>query len=1071
MHTRTRRVLLPLALLPFLLGAADLLRNGSMEMDEDNNGVADGWSLSVHRGAEGTAELVAGSRPDTRCQHLIHSNASGEWVRTSQEPITATPGHLYAMSAKVKAKGNWFIILYEFVADGPYKTHRIAGGGDTPDWTRVGQTVRVGDNATTFKVSLVTTGTGEAWFDDVSLRDVSLPPALRLPRLAEAPTIDGKTDDPAWEGAAETDDFFLLGGKGALSKAPVQARLGVYDGALFVAWTCAEPRMQDQRLGNPPSWAHDTVEVFLMPPGKAGYVHFGLTPSGGQLADTRTLASRGRYAVDWYSTRTTGGTGNFQAKVPDWQAATQRGKTEWTGEMRIPLASIAPAQGVWNLQLARSRKVGDLEENSCWALTPGQTFHVPEHFGQVALPTTGQNTTTPIPPRPIRPPEAVRIVPLPRQMRQGLGHLMLAEDVQCAGRNAAAQDQTKFLASLLRDRFAMRPRSGKGGNITLETKPDWRPTDAADLADWQLAESYQVDSRSLPIRLVARTPQGLRYAVQTLRQLLTRTPDGLAVKRALITDWPLLQWRGWHLIAPDASTTLPEARRVIRTMAALKMNWVAFQIDNRLRYEHDPDLARGASAPTKQELRGLVELAESLGLEAIPMTQCFSHFTYFLNKDKYRQYAEVQDPDPKARHKYWNYCPRHPEVHEKLVFPMIEEQLECFPHAKYFHVGMDEITFEPIGVCPRCKGTPGGELLAEEILRLHEFLKKKGLRMCMWGDQLLVEHNGKPPYNTAEALPKVPRDVIIFDWHYGAQSSFPSLAFFKKQGFDVVASGWYEPLNVTEFAWEAKQNNLLGYGGTTWYGINRIRDEIRLETAIPLSAEFAWSPREPKLDSLGFTPAARFRELYDDPAKPIKEFLPIDLSACLNRRLTDNEDRTGWLGFGPDFDLSALPTGRQWLADVPFEIPTKGPQCTVLARNEDPNPSLPTRAWQIPVAAKVKGLAFLQTCERPATFSRHIYDRRKVNPGTVGNYIVYLADGRELTVPLRWNREIADWNSQLGASRNETAWQGKTKGGAQVRLGVFRWENPYPDVAVESIDFVSGGDKVRPVLIAATAWR
>jgi hypothetical protein len=65
MHTRTRRVLLPLALLPFLLGAADLLRNGSMEMDEDNNGVADGWSLSVHRGAEGTAELVAGSRPDT----------------------------------------------------------------------------------------------------------------------------------------------------------------------------------------------------------------------------------------------------------------------------------------------------------------------------------------------------------------------------------------------------------------------------------------------------------------------------------------------------------------------------------------------------------------------------------------------------------------------------------------------------------------------------------------------------------------------------------------------------------------------------------------------------------------------------------------------------------------------------------------------------------------------------------------------------------------------------------------------------------------------------------------------
>jgi hypothetical protein len=617
----------------------------------------------------------------------------------------------------------------------------------------------------------------------------------------------------------------------------------------------------------------------------------------------------------------------------------------------------------------------------------------------------------------------------------------------------------------------MQARAGKGGSITLETSPDWKPADAEALADWQLAESYRLDTRSLPITILARTPQGLRNGIHSLRQLATRTSDGLAVKRALITDWPLLQWRGWHLIAPETSAALPEARRLIQTMAALKMNWVALQIDNRLRYERDPDLARNTSVPTKEELRGLVAFAENLGMEVIPMTQCFSHFSYFLGKEKYRPFAEVQDPDPKARWKHWNYCPRHPDVHEQLVFPMIEEQLECFPHAKYFHVGLDEITFEPIGVCPRCKGTPGGELLAEEILRLHEFLKKKDLRMCMWGDQLLVEHNGKPPYNTAEALPKVPRDVIIFDWHYGAQSSFPSLRFFKTHGFDVIASGWYEPLNVAEFAWEAKQNDLLGYGGTTWYGIDRIRDEIRLETGIPLSAEFAWSPREPKLDDLGFEPAAVFRKLYDDPAKPIQEYLPINLSACANRRLADNDDRTGWLGLGPDFDLSALPTGRQWLANVPFEIPEKGPQCTVLARNEDPNPSLPTRAWQIPVAARVKGLAFLQTCERPATFSRHIYDRRKVNPGTVGSYTVYFSDGRELTVPLRWNREIADWNSQLGASRNETAWQGKTKGGAQVRLGVFRWVNPYPDVKVESIDFVSGGDKVRPVLVAATAWR
>ena len=163
-----------------------------------------------------------------------------------------------------------------------------------------------------------------------------------------------------------------------------------------------------------------------------------------------------------------------------------------------------------------------------------------------------------------------------------------------------------------------------------------------------------------------------------------------------------------------------------------------------------------------------------------------------------KEYAEVKEPAANASVKYWNYCPRHPEIH-KIIFDLIEEQLECYPQAEWFHVGLDEITFEPFGVCERCKGTSCGELLAEEILRLREFLQKKKLRMCMWGDQLLKEHNGAGKYNTAEALPKIPKDVVIFDWHYGEGAKYPSVEFFKKQGFDVITSGWYYPLNITNF--------------------------------------------------------------------------------------------------------------------------------------------------------------------------------------------------------------------------------------------------------------------------------
>ena len=73
MRAKTIAALL-FAFTPFLLIAADLVRNGGMEMDEDGNGVADGWNLDIHTGAEGRAALVEGDRPGSRCQQVIHTN-------------------------------------------------------------------------------------------------------------------------------------------------------------------------------------------------------------------------------------------------------------------------------------------------------------------------------------------------------------------------------------------------------------------------------------------------------------------------------------------------------------------------------------------------------------------------------------------------------------------------------------------------------------------------------------------------------------------------------------------------------------------------------------------------------------------------------------------------------------------------------------------------------------------------------------------------------------------------------------------------------------------------------------
>lgn len=1066
-------------------GFENLLPEPSFEKDSDGNGSADGWSGSVHTGAEGTFNLDATTaKHGTRSQHIVHTNDSREWVRTSVDRIPAKGGKTYQLDGWVRATGAWSVILYEFPSGTgkDYLTHQIASGGET-DWKRIGQTVTTKDDAAFFKVSLITSGRGEAWFDDFVLGLLDQIPALRTPLLTAPPTIDGNPAERAWANGAQLENFFVLGGNGKRAELGTTARVGYRGGKLHVAWQCEEPEVAKLKTDAPATWNDDTVELFLGPGDSAGgYYQFGLTPAGGKLEGHKLDRLGNGFYVDWYSSKTT----SSKAPALPWEAAATLGANSWAGEMAIDVSELTDhlqPGAIWRIQFVRSRKVGKEDQNSCWSFTPGETFHLPDRFGRTVFPVSAGGTQEPIPAPPSLPPATVRIVPHPQRLELGKstarefsGTLKIA-----ASENPHTSPALRSLAELLEGmglRLKRLPLAQSSTADIVIGAPDDAPLAGVSreltaldniLAPWQRQEAYALDSTTTPVAISAPGDRGLLYGVQTLRQILHDDGRKVWMQRARVTDWPQLEWRGWHLIAPSKGTAVPDAKRIVKMMAALKMNWVAFQIDNRLQYTRDPDLSADG-APTKEELSELVRYAEGYLMEVIPMTQCWSHFSYFLRGEKYRHLAEVQEPDPKARWKYWNYCPRHPETH-KLVFGLIEEQLECFPNAKYFHCGLDEITFEPIGVCERCKGTPGGDLMAEEVNRLYDFVKSKGLTMCMWGDQLLVEHNGRPPHNTADALPKIPKDIVIFDWHYAAWKEFPSVKFFKDRGFPVIASGWYEPSNVINFSQTAFDQGVAGYGGTTWYAVERIQREVRLISGIPLTAENAWSPGNPAVAEFGYRPAHVFQDLWKtDRPMPPTTYTPIDIGTYANRSFADTETRMGWLGLGPGNDLSALPVGQQWFAGIPFNL--IGPdrkQAIVLAQDGDNERAFPVRAWQIQVNRKARTLAFLQTCSRPEKFTRHIYDRRNVNPSKIVRYIAYYADGEKADITLNWNVEISDWNSQLGSAYGQTGWQGNTAAGALARIEVFQWNNPRPDVPIAALDIVSLQSTVRPVILAVTA--
>jgi len=206
----------------------NLLPNGSFERDRDGNGVADGWTSEINNGAKGQFDLSRDAKDGRFSQHIVHANASDQWVRTSASNMRARPDCPYRLSGWVKATGPWAVYLYEFPGhqgNNSYNTNVVAQGGPS-GWIRIGKTIRTGPDATRFKLSLVTNGAGEAWFDGFELRDLMAIPVLLIPTLPAAPAVDGSLTDKCWADAAQVDGFVDLGGEGKPGTPHTAVRVG-----------------------------------------------------------------------------------------------------------------------------------------------------------------------------------------------------------------------------------------------------------------------------------------------------------------------------------------------------------------------------------------------------------------------------------------------------------------------------------------------------------------------------------------------------------------------------------------------------------------------------------------------------------------------------------------------------------------------------------------------------------------------------------------------------------------------------------------------------------------------------
>jgi rubredoxin len=260
-------------------------------------------------------------------------------------------------------------------------------------------------------------------------------------------------------------------------------------------------------------------------------------------------------------------------------------------------------------------------------------------------------------------------------------------------------------------------------------------------------------------------------------------------------------WRALHLIGPQPQRLDVTSELITEKLAPMGINVLILEVNYGFQYKSHAELeCRGL---TKEHARQITQLCHEHGIRLIPLLNCLGHQSWAKNTSallrKYPQFDETPHIPQDNKGIYCReWCPSNLEV-DKIVFDLLDELLDAFA-ADAVHIGMDEVFLIGDEKCPRCGGKDKGELFAAEVNRLHRHLvEEKGVEMLMWSDRLLDA--AVFPYGEWEAsktgshraITRIPKDIIMCDWHYERRQDYPSVRFFQEQGFRVVPSTWRNP--------------------------------------------------------------------------------------------------------------------------------------------------------------------------------------------------------------------------------------------------------------------------------------
>jgi hypothetical protein len=361
--------------------------------------------------------------------------------------------------------------------------------------------------------------------------------------------------------------------------------------------------------------------------------------------------------------------------------------------------------------------------------------------------------------------------------------------------------------------------------------------------------------------------------------------------------------RGFHVDLRIQVMTMEALKALADELASFGMNTLVMEWEASYPYQNNATISNEL-AYTREEVRSFVDYCEALGIDVIPLQQCFGHVEYILRHDRYSELKE-------DRKEISQLCPLKEEA-DSLLFADLFADMASMHRSDYIHIGGDETYL--LGHCPACSlkaATEGkSKLFVDYMKMMCDIVISLGKKPVMWADILL-----KYP----EAVSEMPEETIFIDWNYGWKTNyFGDIAALQNQGLEFWGSPSVRshPDNSYVTCWEKHFNNQrdfipysreAGYTGivmTSWStsGLYGFTWDVNYEVTDMEQVRNTW-------------PLSGFRILLASYAEALNSLEPIDPQAFVVRYarerfgLTEGEGEMLWetLTISPELIVNGKP--------------------------------------------------------------------------------------------------------------------------------------------------------------------